>query len=835
MGPDVIVGSLPNVSSYGTDGSGIYAYAVGTTSCNIGDMELDWIASNNQHPVIGQSLYKLHEGRFTHVGQSWLKHGFTALQGTVCGSCSPSSSGGSALGIGCSDPYGSGLNGSQGGLGPKYQVNATTGEFPYPPASPPYPPTIGRRIQVHEDDLNPALNVGAQYFVEGHYVTLDDAEWGNAENNASYRAANVSSGGNYDLSLFGPTVREEPAIYAWAANDPEVVIQTVDIPGDGRFVVAYKTTLNPGGTWHYEYAVHNINSHLSMQKLALPVDASVTLINTGFHDVDYHSGEPFVGTDWDFQRTAAITSWECETFATNENANALRWGTLYNFWFDADSEPIDHLATLVTFRDGGAAQTQFPIKVPNTLGAAALDAPSDLVCSELNHDVSLSWTNNDNYAEIEVSRDGNVVATLPGDATSFEEQDVPVGSYFYDIVGIDGADNSNPAFCALNVVGLPIPANLDCSETGGDVTLAWSNPFAYTSIEIYRDAQLIGTLPGDATSYIDAGLTNGGYLYQIVAVEGSNQVSTECNVVVLGGPTTGAVIVWKPNAGSGGDGLALALVSNGMSVVEETNLSAQPLAAFDACFVALGMYPNNHAMTGTEGQLLADFVSAGGRVYFEGGDTFNFDAPTALHGIDGISSPSDGTDDLFNVTGLDGGNGLDLSAFADRAYSGENNWVDHLQADTPEAAAIWTNTAEPYDCGVFKAADSVGPVIGCSFQFYGIGTTDDQEQVMALYLDALGLGATGAVTFKRGDANNDGNVQISDVIFTLEHLFVSGAAPDCFKSADVNDSGAVDVSDASYLINYLFVGGTAPVDPFLTCGEDSTDDALTCDDYSACP
>ena len=43
---------------------------------------------------------------------------------------------GSALGVGCSDPYGSGLNGSQNGLGPRYEVNPHTGVFPYPYTSP---------------------------------------------------------------------------------------------------------------------------------------------------------------------------------------------------------------------------------------------------------------------------------------------------------------------------------------------------------------------------------------------------------------------------------------------------------------------------------------------------------------------------------------------------------------------------------------------------------------------------------------------------------------------------------------------------------------------------
>src|SRR5262245_50679597 len=121
VGPDVIVGELPATAHYGPLG-GIHAYAVGTTSCNLGDQPLEWVDTTNQHPVITQNLYRLSAGRFEQLGQGWMKHGFCALQGTVCSACTP---GGScaALFPGCSDPYSASLNGSQSGLGSKRDVN----------------------------------------------------------------------------------------------------------------------------------------------------------------------------------------------------------------------------------------------------------------------------------------------------------------------------------------------------------------------------------------------------------------------------------------------------------------------------------------------------------------------------------------------------------------------------------------------------------------------------------------------------------------------------------------------------------------------------------------
>src|SRR6185295_15691427 len=83
QGPDVIVGDLSDVGNFGKVGN-ISAYAIGTTSCNIGNVNVKWIAGTNEHPVIGQNMYRLKNGRFEQVGLSWLKHGFTALTGTIC-------------------------------------------------------------------------------------------------------------------------------------------------------------------------------------------------------------------------------------------------------------------------------------------------------------------------------------------------------------------------------------------------------------------------------------------------------------------------------------------------------------------------------------------------------------------------------------------------------------------------------------------------------------------------------------------------------------------------------------------------------------------------------
>ncbi len=380
VGPDVIVGAIPDVSKYGSAvvaGQTIMAYAIGTTSCNIGDSLLDWFASpDNRHPFIPQNLYRIKSGRVEQIGAGWGKHGFTALQGSLCGACTPSSSG-TWLGVGCSDPYSASLNGSQSGLGCRSEVNAATGVFPGTPNAgmPGAAATIGRRIQVNANDLNPTLNVGATYFAEAQYIHPGDATATNDNNNGSWRAFTVGTlaSGAYTLALTGATIQQQPAVAAWRAAMPAVTLVNTDIASDGRFTTGYLVTDNGNGTWHYEYAVQNINSHRAARAFSVPVPAGAVITNVGFHDIDYHSGDPYSGTDWTSSVAAGAVTWTGGDYAVSVNGNALRFATLYNFRFDSSTPPTSATATLGLFRPGTGTSATVAVQGPSGAGN-----PSDL-------------------------------------------------------------------------------------------------------------------------------------------------------------------------------------------------------------------------------------------------------------------------------------------------------------------------------------------------------------------------------------------------------------------------------------------------------------------------
>jgi len=88
--------------------------------------------------------------------------------------------------------------------------------------------------------------------------------------------------------------------------------------------------------------------------------------------------------------------------------------------------------------------------------------------------------------------------------------------------------------------------------------------------------------------------------------------------------------------------------------------------------------------------------------------------------------------------------------------------------------------------------------------------------------------------FKRGDANLDSHLDLSDATFTLRFLFSGGNRPGCDDAADANDDGVLDVSDPVFALIYLFLGGEEPAAPGLQCGTDLTDDPLGCTRYGPC-
>ncbi|HEX9916666.1 MAG TPA: choice-of-anchor Q domain-containing protein [candidate division Zixibacteria bacterium] len=89
---------------------------------------------------------------------------------------------------------------------------------------------------------------------------------------------------------------------------------------------------------------------------------------------------------------------------------------------------------------------------------------------------------------------------------------------------------------------------------------------------------------------------------------------------------------------------------------------------------------------------------------------------------------------------------------------------------------------------------------------------DGKPRIAGKHVD---MGAYENAGFICGDANGDGQITVSDVVYLINYLFKGGPPPECppqpyLSCGDANCDGKVTVSDVIYLINYLFKGGPPP-------------------------
>ncbi|MBI1826846.1 MAG: right-handed parallel beta-helix repeat-containing protein [Planctomycetes bacterium] len=381
-GPDLVTTDVINcaqLARVGGIGFGTIGMSCDTWMCNDGDQNLDWHRlPNTAHPVISVNLYRLEtvggSEKFEQIGYSWVKHTFGSSNFTCGQTCvSPGST--SLDGPGCGDDYAaqqfvecdlgprssinpftgvmpSGANlGAGGGCGSNYPANNHIGHVHTP---------ISHTAEVRDADL---MHAGARYFAEGGYVSGSEFTSGNGNqnNNNCYRQVGVGGPDSQGMFTFYNgliAISQTPGIYAWTGA-MRSLIEPAPLQ-DGQAVLACKVTNIGPLKWRYEFAIENVNLDRGIGSFSIPLPGGVTITNVGFHAVAHHpfgeTSESYSDAPWIATATTSALAWSTESFATNPLANAIRWGTLYNFRFDADSPPNSANVTIGFFKTGAPIQ-----------------------------------------------------------------------------------------------------------------------------------------------------------------------------------------------------------------------------------------------------------------------------------------------------------------------------------------------------------------------------------------------------------------------------------------------------------------------------------------------
>ncbi len=174
--------------------------------------------------------------------------------------------------------------------------------------------------------------------------------------------------------------------------------------------------------------------------------------------------------------------------------------------------------------------------------------------------------------------------------------------------------------------------------------------------------------------------------------------------------------------------------ANNDIAAEYSTIIPVDLSLYNSIFLCLGIYADNHVLTTAEGQIFANYLNNGGNLYMEGGDTWAYDTPTAVHPMFKVNGDEDGSGDLSNVNGVSG----TFTAGMSFGYNGDNSYIDRL-LPIGSSYIILNNqgpaygTAIAYDQGNYKT-------IAVSHEFGGLEDgTSTKEELMAAYLDFFGF------------------------------------------------------------------------------------------------
>ncbi|MGE3167229.1 MAG: LamG-like jellyroll fold domain-containing protein, partial [Planctomycetota bacterium] len=176
-------------------------------------------------------------------------------------------------------------------------------------------------------------------------------------------------------------------------------------------------------------------------------------------------------------------------------------------------------------------------RCPSELCCSGCLPPDGLQCSEVQPGaIQLTWNNPQAYFSINVYCNGNLVASLPGNATSHLLTGFPPNTQICcQVAGVivDATGLTVECFSQECCFGCAAPFGLQCSlgPVAGTVILNWTNGQPYSQINILCNFTVVATLSGTATSYVHTGVPAGTYVcYQIIGVVFTNPATppTEC-------------------------------------------------------------------------------------------------------------------------------------------------------------------------------------------------------------------------------------------------------------------------------------------------------------------
>ena len=439
------------------------------------------------------------------------------------------------------------------------------------------------------------------------------------------------------------------------------------------------------------------------------------------------------------------------------------WYSLVELPLVAGNRYMIRIGTYSTFVGTGSLTIQSLTCPPMTGLTVATDCNTG--------EATLSWDPNP-YDSIDLTRDGVLIATVPGNDTSYVDLALAPGTYTYEVQGV----------CAGNFGGSEtVVANV--ATYGGESDVIFG---------------VEGVDQIDSVAALQAALDNNGITYVTTTLGPAEWGCFGSGTITRAWMMTGT---WPNDYRiTDADGAALAsAIENGTNVYFE----AGDHWGFVHLVTAYDNYDGvDQGVPPVDGD--DSFLSMNGADSGFGLDTSDLSGTAYNQAAAGV----DFTDQINPLAGSAG----------------------------PNVAQVWTDAVQGYGTGVCYDTDApYGKTINQSWELGGFGGDQTDLVARYIAFLGGGGGPTGPL-FGRADCNADGSFNIADAIYTLALLFSGGPAGPCDDACDSNGDGAINIADAIFTLAALFSGGPAPSGPGPTdCDVDADDtDALDCASFPPC-
>jgi len=520
----------------------------------------------------------------------------------------------------------------------------------------------------------------------------------------------------------------------------------------------------------------------------------------------------------------AVVSWTDPSVSDNCTGASITGDTVNGSVFELGTTQVSYTAVDAT---GNSVSASFSITVEDGQSPEFISAPGDVtletepgVCS-----ASHQW------ADPETSDNclGMTMNTSHASGTDFGVGNTDVTMFLTDGSGntvqhtftVTVNDEEHPQ---LDSVPTDITVSNDSGVCGANVS--WTEPQGTDNCAMGDLATTAS--PGD---FFELGTTTVSYL----AADASGNVTTaQFSVTVTDdeGPviaTSGDVTIASPAANCGATVSIPAATASDNCLV--TSLSNDINGGSDAS----GDYPY-----GTTVVTWTATDSAGNTNSTEQSITVTVDMTDCNNnGAPDVCEIAEGTTADCNGNGVPDSCDLSSGAAQDCNSSGIPDSCEIASGAAQDCDANGAPDECDTDCNGNGSPDACDLSSGASLDCNENGQPDECDLSAGSSQDTNGNDTPDECEpqFRRGDANEDGAVDIADAIFMLYTLMLDGPESGCKDATDANDSGSHDIADVVFVLSYQFSNGAAPPAPGVdNCGVDATpDDGMSCENYGGCP